>query len=172
MSLTHGRQSILSTVRMVVNLAATSELLSCESCWELSYSRKFLTKHARRYRPEKLTLVGNAPAGGSLDVTQVTGHLLKPGLSYVNFLPTISISLTALRIILALILDVSTLSTLHGMQLVNLWSRTGKPRVDTTYSPLTCTSAPKAAAAPLKATHDLQSTPPLKLVVVKLPLLL
>ena len=79
---------------MVVNLAATSELLSCESCWEFSYSRKFLTEHARRYRPEKLTLVGSAPAGGSLDVTQVTGHLLKPGLSYVIFFlkPTISIS--------------------------------------------------------------------------------
>ncbi|KAF9554721.1 DNase I-like protein [Agrocybe pediades] len=34
------------------------------------------------YKPEKLKLVGGAPAGGSLDVTQVTGHLLDPKLSF------------------------------------------------------------------------------------------
>ncbi|KAH9480454.1 hypothetical protein JR316_0007054 [Psilocybe cubensis] len=33
------------------------------------------------YRPEKLKLVGNAPAGGALDATQVSGHFLNPQLS-------------------------------------------------------------------------------------------
>ncbi|KDR77188.1 hypothetical protein GALMADRAFT_225318 [Galerina marginata CBS 339.88] len=33
------------------------------------------------YNADKVKLVGNAPAGGSLDVTKITGPLLKPGLS-------------------------------------------------------------------------------------------
>ncbi|KAF9046318.1 Endonuclease/exonuclease/phosphatase [Panaeolus papilionaceus] len=34
------------------------------------------------YRPEKLSLVSGSPAGGSLDVTQVTGSFLRPKLSF------------------------------------------------------------------------------------------
>ncbi|KDR82750.1 hypothetical protein GALMADRAFT_238259 [Galerina marginata CBS 339.88] len=34
------------------------------------------------YRPEKIKLVGNAPAGGSLDVTEITGKFLRPELNF------------------------------------------------------------------------------------------